>query len=1070
MIAIGIYTGVLLIAIAILVAVRLNYVRTKQNRVFMILCIMMAGWLISDVAILIITNIPVNIFVWNSGLIAVAFAAPLLFIVFYNFFYPENKLPTPVLFLLFTIPTITTILALTGNFHSYMRDIESLTVWPRDVVFHRGIWSWVHTITSIAKVLAGVILLISVHVKNINRKASAIFLFAVFVMLSGNIVDEFEIIPLSVNPTSISAGLALVFLFLALTDNRQSAFTRIFSTLKSRITFATVAAVYILVVFTLLYAARNTRLIIEAEEYDDMVVATQSIMTYLEAYEQKTFIAATSLGSNAELIRLINNNDREAVWEYVAYMQDFWNVDAIIVADANGITLARSHIRDFYDDDISNVASMAAGLRGEQITLYTPTPTSPMVLTTSSPIMDGDRLIGAVVVNYDIGVDSFLDYIKDIFEIDTMFFALDDNGGAVSTASTIINPHTGERSVDYVLEPSIAAAVIGRNEELRVEMDLFGTIPYYAHFLPLPGADGNPNGVLLIGYSKEEGLNIIATTQRNLIMINLAGLAITASFMFFVVSKSTKPINKLGKTVKDVASGNINVNINRSKIADDEIGLLTFDICGLIDTIKSITQDLTQLNHKFNTVGDMDFRIDANRYQNSYKEVMESINSILESEVDDVKSTLRILNSIADGDFDVKIGNLPGKKNILPETLRAVIANLNEVNTSAIYLAEKAAQGNFAEKIDESKFKGGWAELAHTLNDLIVSVAEPLMEVEHNIELISKGDFSLLEGDFKGHFKVLQDACNVTNETTLSYIEEMASVLGSIAEGDLTVSVNQEYIGAYAPIKVALVKIVDSLNQIMSDIYVAAEQVVSGAEQMAESSNILTDGTLKQNLAIDELSKSLTTIHDNAVMASTNANSADQSSKASQESVAQGEEFVKSMTDTMNKIKVSSVDISKIIDVITSIAFQTNLLALNAAVEAARAGEQGRGFSVVAEEVRSLANRSQQSASDTSVVIEKSSACADEGISSVAEVEATFKNIVSNIDDVSNIISQIAGISEEQLVSISAVNESVEDISRVVLDNSAIAEESSAVSEELSAQAGLLKHKIAFFKLKNRNR
>ena len=168
----------------------------------------------------------------------------------------------------------------------------------------------------------------------------------------------------------------------------------------------------------------------------------------------------------------------------------------------------------------------------------------------------------------------------------------------------------------------------------------------------------------------------------------------------------------------------------------------------------------------------------------------------------------------------------------------------------------------------------------------------------------------------------------------------------------------------------------------------------------------------------------------------------------------------------MNKVKVSSQDIGKIIDVISNIAFQTNLLALNAAVEAARAGEHGRGFGVVAEEVRNLAGRSQQSTSDTSVIIDEDVKHVEEGLQATSGVVASFETIANNVQEISGHITEIAEISSEQLDSIANVKTGLSEIEGVVSDISSTAEESASASQELHSQADLLREKVAFFKLK----
>jgi methyl-accepting chemotaxis protein len=172
------------------------------------------------------------------------------------------------------------------------------------------------------------------------------------------------------------------------------------------------------------------------------------------------------------------------------------------------------------------------------------------------------------------------------------------------------------------------------------------------------------------------------------------------------------------------------------------------------------------------------------------------------------------------------------------------------------------------------------------------------------------------------------------------------------------------------------------------------------------------------------------------------------------------------MLTSMESIKASSAQISTIIKVIETIAFQTNLLALNAAVEAARAGEHGKGFSVVAEEVRNLAARSQQSAKETTHQIDESITRVNEGMGMAEGTAVSLETIVADVRQVSGLISQIATLSEEQADSILLINNGISEISSVVQTNSATSEECAAASQELSSQAQMLQQLVSFFKLK----
>jgi len=566
--------------------------------------------------------------------------------------------------------------------------------------------------------------------------------------------------------------------------------------------------------------------------------------------------------------------------------------------------------------------------------------------------------------------------------------------------------------------------------------------------------------------------DLSVTTQTTFyIMMLLTGLGLLLGVVIALLISSaiTKPIQKVVTALGDVASGNLNVNIDRSNISRDEIGELTQDVCGLVDVIKNMVEDLTNTGDQFTRVGDIDYRIKADKYQNSFKEMVSSINNILDDAVKDVLSLLDALNKIVDGDFKVKVNDLPGKKMILPQTLRTVTANLQEIYESNVYLAGSASNGKFDVKVDPTKFKGSWADLVRTLNELVSAVEKPMAAIESSLNQMKNGNFddARINETFKGTFENVKVALNTTEETIVSYISEIAEVLERMSKGDLTASIKRDYIGSYAPIKTALSTISESLNSTMWEIKSATEQVVAGAEQISHSAMQLAEGSTRQTAAIEELSSSVSIIHEKAMQASNNASSANKSTQRSKEYVEQGGDAVRSLSDAMNKIQSSGESISKIIDVITSIAFQTNLLALNASVEAARAGDHGKGFAVVADEVRTLAGRSQQSASDTAEIIAEDSKSIEEGLKSTDEVVTSFDTITNNISEISNLVSQIASISGEQLESISSINDSVSEIASVVTDNSATAEESASASQELNSQAEMLRQKVSFFRLKS---
>jgi methyl-accepting chemotaxis protein len=167
----------------------------------------------------------------------------------------------------------------------------------------------------------------------------------------------------------------------------------------------------------------------------------------------------------------------------------------------------------------------------------------------------------------------------------------------------------------------------------------------------------------------------------------------------------------------------------------------------------------------------------------------------------------------------------------------------------------------------------------------------------------------------------------------------------------------------------------------------------------------------------------------------------------------------------MGGISEASTKIVDILGLIDSIAFQTNILALNAAVEAARAGEQGRGFAVVAAEVRALAQRSAAAAKEIKDVIHNSVDKVDEGAKLVDTAGATMEEIVGSVRRVTEMMTEIAAASREQLSGIEQVSGAVTQMDRVVQQNAALVAQSAAAAQSMADQAQQLMESVARFKL-----
>ncbi len=308
---------------------------------------------------------------------------------------------------------------------------------------------------------------------------------------------------------------------------------------------------------------------------------------------------------------------------------------------------------------------------------------------------------------------------------------------------------------------------------------------------------------------------------------------------------------------------------------------------------------------------------------------------------------------------------------------------------------------------------------------------------------------------------------NETIENLSGYVNDISRVIENIANENLNVETLIEYKGNFKPIKDSLDNIIGSFNSIFKNIHQASDLVASSSEEIASTTQSLSDGAVEQSNAVEDLFSKF-----NEVLIKINKNTestkkADEVFENTRRMVLDGNKKMEELMISMNRIDEMSNEIEAIISTIEDIASQTNLLALNAAIEAARAGEAGKGFAVVAEEVKLLAEQSSKEVKHTNQIIQNSMKFVKNSNVLAKETLDALEDIVKNVDNTAELVKEIANSSEYQSEALGDMSVKVDKISEVIQMNSATAEETAAATQELASQAELLEQEISKFRLKN---
>ena len=347
------------------------------------------------------------------------------------------------------------------------------------------------------------------------------------------------------------------------------------------------------------------------------------------------------------------------------------------------------------------------------------------------------------------------------------------------------------------------------------------------------------------------------------------------------------------------------------------------------------------------------------------------------------------------------------------------------------------------------------------------SMSKSVLTVKNAMLSISQGDLScsLTKTKRKDELGVLQNTAASLVEMLQHIIGEANQILGSIAHFDLTTGEMNSYPGAFNGLADSVNAIRQMLTRMIIDIQSSSANVKSGSSQLAEATQLLSEGTVSQTSSIEKLVMDMNNVVDSINQNSENGNLINERLNTLDTKIQDSSQQMEHLLRIVDQIEEMSSDIQKIVGTIDSIAFQTNILALNASVEAARAGENGRGFAVVAEEVSSLASRSSDASKKTGELIEKCITGIAQAKESADVTASALESIVTDSAEIARSFDSISETTREEARKANSIRMEINNISDVVQSNSSTAQETAASTEALSQQAQTLEAMTSRFRV-----
>ena len=395
---------------------------------------------------------------------------------------------------------------------------------------------------------------------------------------------------------------------------------------------------------------------------------------------------------------------------------------------------------------------------------------------------------------------------------------------------------------------------------------------------------------------------------------------------------------------------------------------------------------------------------------------------------------VKVADRLAQGDVSVEIrARSDDEIGRLMQAMRRMVSYLHEMAGVAEAIARGDLTARVAPRSSEDAFGRAFAEMMDYLREM-VAVADRVANGDLTAHVAPRGDDDVL-GRALG--------------TMTAYLQEMAKVASSIADGNVSVRVSPR--SEADSFGHAFRSMTHRLTEVTTALRSSAQAISSAATQVAASAQLLSDGTRDESAAVQTTLAHLERM--NALIAR-NSEHSDEMRKIAEHGARSMEESGGAMKETVSMMNA----ILQRIGIMDDVANETNVLSLNALIEAARAGEHGRGFSVLATEIRALAERSRKAAEEIRELASKSQHV-------TTRTGMLLGTLLTSTTQTTDIVRQVSAASGDQSQGIEQVNVAMRAVDGVTGRNSAAAEDLAATAQEMAAQAEALRDAVEFFRL-----